>query len=379
MATEVSKKIRLSISGGNAMEYEGYRFQISYEDPSLSTKTIRLLDGENSSISGKYLNIQWGFDENENYIYTSDQDDITKNTTTSYQGSASRFSIEESAASITKKIFIRQTADPHSWGDPVYTGTGQISEIEIEGNTVTPHVDDRPGVQELDEYGIKMWYATAPNGKIFKNPSYEFSTHNTGTRDTFTIKGVDIMNLEATAYLNINLSDNTEEPDFKIYGGTHSDKHGKGDTAETRQGKCYAVGIQQDGKVTFKKEYPYHNITPDFSDKVKLADPNVKSLGSIKDKWIGLKVAAWPDKTKNLVHIECYIDMDGLDSNGKPKNNWKPFFTVEDKGQFKGDPYLKLNGSANGGDDLFYMRVDTVTRKTKLYGLTVREITPPAV
>jgi hypothetical protein len=161
----------------------------------------------------------------------------------------------------------------------------------------------------------------------------------------------------------------------KIYGGNHT---GNGDNDKTRQGRCYAFGLEQNGSPSFKKEFPHHNDTPDFSDQVKFSDPNVKKLKSLKDRWIGLKVIAWPDKPNGKVNFQCWVDDDGL-VDGKPANNWKLLFTAEDNGgNLKGEPYFEYQGSKHGGDDIYYMRIDTVTRKTKTYGLSVREIIPTA-
>ena len=62
-----------------------------------------------------------------------------------------------------------------------------------------------------------------PNGKIITEMGYKRSSHNTGTRDTFSKKGADFMNMEVTGYYKTSLSDNEEELSYKIFGGTHSD------------------------------------------------------------------------------------------------------------------------------------------------------------
>lgn len=226
-----------------------------------------------------------------------------------------------------------------------------------------------------DEYGIKKICKSASSGRVWKDLNYKYSEHNTGNRNTFS-KKADVMSMECTGYYKINLSDDDEEISTKIYGGEHASQ---GNDEKKKRGRCYCVGIQQNGEPSFKKEYPKHNETPDFSDKVKIASGMPKRINSIKNRWIGMKVIAWPDLESRKVNIQCWIDDQGLKNGDTPANDWKMWYTVEDAGNLKGEPYLELQGSKHGGDDIYYIRIDKVPKDSRspTYGLSVREIVPP--
>ena len=214
----------------------------------------------------------------------------------------------------------------------------QITQFELIGKdkTIPPVIEPPvkpPSGKGIDKYGIKMIMPSAPSNAVFEDLSYKFSEHNTGTRDTFSKKGVKIMNMECSGYYTATLSDNTEELSNKIYGGNHT---GSGSNNTTKQGRCYSIGVQQDGNPSFKKEYPQHPDTPDFSKKVAFAS-NIKKLRSLKGRSIGLKVIAYIIAKK--VYFECWIDDDGL-VDGKPSNNWFLWYTMYDDGtNLKGEVY----------------------------------------
>ena len=115
----------------------------------------------------------------------------------------------------------------------------------------------QPGEAGLDQFGITMMCPSPPNGKNITEMGYKRSSHNTGTRDTFSKKGADFMNMEVTGYYKTSLSDNEEELSYKIFGGTHSD-------SAPKQGQCMSFGMEQVGTPSFKKEWPEHPDTPDF-------------------------------------------------------------------------------------------------------------------
>jgi hypothetical protein len=179
------------------------------------------------------------------------------------------------------------------------------------------------------------------------------------------------MNLGFHGYFKTALTKQSEEYSFKIHGGTHT---GEGDNDTTKQGRCIALGLQQDGKPSFKIEFPHHNDTPDFSDKVEFFDPNFKSVGNVKDKWIGIAGFAIVDKTQNKAWYELWVDTSGL-VDGKPQNKWRPMYRVENApGKFVKDLYTENQGIKHGGQGIFYLRIDTVTYKTEVYGFKVYEI-----
>lgn len=218
----------------------------------------------------------------------------------------------------------------------------------------------------VDESGIKLLVPIKAGGKTWRKLSYKFSTHNTGTRDTFSTEIGAPMSIAATGYYNISLSDNSEELSNKIGGGNHTD-------SAPMQGRCYSIGIEQNGGPSFKKEIK-HPDTPDFSSKVTFFDPSFKSIGSVKNKDVGLAVFMLTNPSAKQVDFECWVDTSGL-KDGKPQNQWKPFYKVSDTGSnLKQAAYLENQGIANGGKGIYYMRIDTVTRKTKIIGPVVYEI-----
>ena len=228
----------------------------------------------------------------------------------------------------------------------------------------------QPGEAGLDQFGITMMSPSPPNGKLITEMGYKRSSHNTGTRDTFSKKGADFMAMEVTGYYKTSLSDNEEELSYKIYGGTHSD-------SAPKQGQCMSFGMEQVGTPSFKKEWPQHPDTPDFSNDVTIAEGMEKKQKSFKGRWIGLKGQAWINKDEKKAYFKMYLDDVGMVAN-KPANDWKLWYEYYDDGKnLEGPAFMENMGVKNGGDALFYMRIDTVTDKTDTYGLSCREIVPP--
>lgn len=222
----------------------------------------------------------------------------------------------------------------------------------------------------LDEFGIKLLATPKAGGRLITEMDYKRSSHNTGTRDTFSKKGADMTAMQVMGYYNMSLSKGSEELSYKVFGGTHSD-------SAKKQGQCYSFGAEQTGGPSLKKEYPEHPTTPDFSDEAQIQPGMPDKLKSLKNRWIGLAGIIWADKVAKEVHISVYVDDDGL-IGGKPANNWKLWWTFTDDGStMKGPAFMENQGVKNGGDALFYMRIDTVTKKTDTYGVSCREIIPP--
>ena len=227
-----------------------------------------------------------------------------------------------------------------------------------------------PPVGGQDEFGIKLLASPKAGGKVLTDMSYKFSEHNTGTRDTFSKKGADFTAMQVCGYYKVSLSDNEEELSYKVFGGTHSD-------GVAKQGQCYSFGAEQVGTPSLKKEYPKHPDTPDFSDEANIESGMPKKLKSLKGRWIGLGGIIWADQATKKVHIKCYVDDKGM-VDGKPANDWKLWWTFTDDGKsMEGPAFMENQGKKNGGDALFYMRIDTVTKKTDTYGVSCREIIPP--
>jgi hypothetical protein len=237
----------------------------------------------------------------------------------------------------------------------------------------TQCVKDVVPTGELDKFGVKKIHKDAPNAKWYDKVTYKRTMNNQSNeknipRDTFIIDGVEIMNKEITSYQKIDFI-KEDQVSNKFDGGTHSDSVAK-------QGRCYGVGVKSDGTPHLEKEYPQHSTTPKFPTKVKLFDPNFKSIGKVSGKMIGYKVCTWITPKKS-VHMELHVDLDGLKADGTPSNNFKPFWWAEDDGTWQGEPYLTNQGKANGGNGIDYLRIDHVGTKTDCKFRSVREIAPP--
>jgi hypothetical protein len=284
------------------------------------------------------------------------------------------FDVFEFSAGILAR-YIKLTAKKGSFNVTTLELLGEIKKPpEIPVPEPEPPKPDQPPspppTGALDEFGIKLLATPKPGGKNITDMSYKFSEHNTGTRDTFSKKGADFMSMLVSGYYKISLSDNSEELSYKVFGGTHSD-------GVAKQGQCYSFGCQQDGAPSLKKEYPEHPTTPDFSKKAKIEPGMPSKLKSLKNRWIGLAGVIWADQADKKVHIKVYVDDDGM-VDGKPANNWKLWWTFTDDGStMKGPAFMENMGVKHGGDALFYMRIDTVTKKTDTYGISCREITVP--
>jgi hypothetical protein len=88
-----------------------------------------------------------------------------------------------------------------------------------------------------------------------------------------------------------------------------------------------------------------------------------------------MKITAYVGKDK-FPHFECWID-DALPADKKPKNNWKLFYKCVDKNDWDGPAYTENQGIAMVVIRSYYVRFDTVTKKTVVDHISVREITPP--
>jgi hypothetical protein len=373
----VQKKTKISIKGNQQTLFndDAFAIQIIYNNAN-DVKSIQISEAQSvNTIQGNYLNIQLRFDNNENYINV--QKDANSNWGTAYHGKGSSIIIDDLKQGINKTIKVNKTNNESDWTQ-TYQGTDQVIEI-ILGELQ----DDKPKPQGSDKYGISKVYPDAPSGTFLDSPKYKWSTHNTGPRDSFWIDDMNLVNVEQTGYFKIKASTTDEQLSYKCMGGDHG---GNGDSPETRQGRCYAIGVNFDGSPHFAKEYPYHPKTPKFYNHIQLADPNFKTMGKILDRWVGIKAIHY---VKNgSVFFECWVDNEGL-VNDKPANKFKKFFTVVDDGNLKnnkgekgGEPYLENQGKANGGNGKFYIRLDMVSGgkqdPTKTHGVSIREITPPA-
>jgi hypothetical protein len=230
---------------------------------------------------------------------------------------------------------------------------------------------------------VYQQYKTKNGGKEYDENDFKTSwepEHN--NRIEYTLYKP-VLNAEVTAYIRVKADSDSDEVSLKLRGGEHNDDHAKA-------GCCYIAGVTFDGKPHLAKEYPHHEITPKFPNRVKIASGMHNSIGDIRDKWIGLKVVIY-NKDDNKVQIEEYIDTDGLEDHGnKPANNWKLWWTATDDGHWNdgqlehnhnapgGHTFMELQGHKDGGSEERVMfRLDRVSKDTKFKFASVREIDSP--
>jgi len=66
------------------------------------------------------------------------------------------------------------------------------------------------------------------------------------------------------------------------------------------------------------------------------------------------------DGGKNVL-IDVYVDSDPIDAQGKPKNNWKKWWSAKDDGTWENKPQTFF---AKGNTQKLFHRIDNVGAKT---------------
>ena len=140
--------------------------------------------------------------------------------------------------------------------------------------------------------------------------------------------------LNLTFYLN--LSSGSDEISSKLSGGTHTD-------SKAKNGRCYDIGLNQDGKrVRIRKEDPH----PSYHD----GPSHSISLGSLNGKWVGVQSLKWNEGSN--CHLQCWVDTSGSES---PTNKWSRILDDIDTGGWFESPYLHCYDSS---DSQTTIRVD---------------------
>jgi hypothetical protein len=236
---------------------------------------------------------------------------------------------------------------------------------------------------KVDAQGIVMIYAPKQGGQVVtaKETNQKESKHNTGTRSSlYSNKPYSANNGELTEYFIMDLSDDGEQNAPKLLSGGHT---GSGNNNETKQGQCYAVGVNQNGTLHLAKEYPHHPTTPKAYDKIQYLNPNWKNLGgNIRNKLVGMKIIYFPvtKNGKTGMHIEWWFDKKGLQT-GKVENDWVQMAFTEDFGDWGskfGPPHLENMGVKYNGKILgFYIRIDTPKKPVKFQNQGQHELELP--
>lgn len=223
---------------------------------------------------------------------------------------------------------------------------------------------EKPPAQGLDKEGVLMLYPTKQGGKEYYTKDYEYkrSSHGQASkpelgkipRDTYWLDDVPFMVGEYTFIGKVDFT-SPDDFSFKVGSLNHSGNDPDG------EGQCYSFGISSVGTIHMSKETPRHPKTPNFDKKVKIESGMPKSLGQIRNKTFGCKgIFQVVDGGKN-VQIDVYVDTDPLDAQGKPKNNWKKWFTAKDDGTWENKPQTTF---AKGNTQKLFHRIDNVGAKT---------------
>jgi hypothetical protein len=106
--------------------------------------------------------------------------------------------------------------------------------------------------------------------------------------------------------------------------------------------------------------------------------PKIK-LPPFKGKWFGVMVFRWNDKYDKSVNMQCWVDLYGLNRNGKPQNKWQKYVEFNDNGkklQSKGDYFDPITKNRGNKEDCHAtLRINSVEYEANY--LFVREIACP--
>ena len=145
----------------------------------------------------------------------------------------------------------------------------------------------------------------------------------TSSNDMHFLKN--ILNVEATGYFKVIKG--MDDISVKLRGGHHSDK----EPSET-SARCYVFRVGADGVgKNFAKEFPHKNGEGYFWKTI----PGGFNPGPLEYNWVGIKAITW-NEGNDKVHCECYLDLDGVNEQGKfdpEKQNWKLWYDIVDEGK----------------------------------------------
>jgi hypothetical protein len=192
-----------------------------------------------------------------------------------------------------------------------------------------------------DKFNVWCKYQTKNNNEIYMPPNLSQNKQTLGEyfQDINRIRHIgkdkketssndmhfekQILNVEATGYFKV--LQNMDDISVKLRGGHHSND-GK-DSA-----RCYVFRVGADGQgKNFAKEYPHRN-----GDGYTWRTLPVQfNPGPLEGRWVGIKAITW-NEGNDKVHCECYLDLDGVDGQGKfdpQRQNWKLWYDVVDEGK----------------------------------------------
>lgn len=232
--------------------------------------------------------------------------------------------------------------------------------------TPTPNPTPIPS-GDKDQLGILKICPDKAGGKTFTNFSLEEKERNyaSGAPSEWSCEytadlGQKLSDIEVTYYIKINgFKDETDNISTKVLGPSHQDGPGR---------SWYISEVQTDGsdKETLKTETP-HPVYFNNHQPVKF------QIGqSLVGNWIGIKVITYLINGGKDRYIATYLDTPVADINNPP-NNWREYWSVEDKGQLNHAHFIEPTGS------LVTSRIDGIKKgdAPTFKFASVREISAP--
>jgi hypothetical protein len=181
----------------------------------------------------------------------------------------------------------------------------------------------------------------------------------------------EILNVEATGYFKV--LQNMDDISVKLRGGHHSSDLPLKDSA-----RCYVFRVGADGQgKNFGKEHPHKN-GQGYSWHTL---PVQFNPGSLEGRWVGIKAITW-NEGNDKVHCECYLDLDGVNEQGKfdpQRQNWKLRYDVVDEGGKYGEDnnahQTKAAWTGLQKNSSIQFRVDAQNGKTMKYSCKGNDLT----
>lgn len=169
-------------------------------------------------------------------------------------------------------------------------------------------------------------------GQQYTNFHENFQSNGSFRLDVGVQPQLDQLNLT----FSLNLSSGSDEISSKLSGGTHTD-------SKAKNGRCYDIGLNQDGKrVRIRKENPH----PDYHD----GPSHSINLGSLNGKWVYVQSLKWNEGSN--CHLQCWVDTSG---SATPTNQFTKILDDIDTGGWFESPYLHCFDSS---DSQTTIRVD---------------------
>ncbi len=229
-----------------------------------------------------------------------------------------------------------------------------INPVPTPGPTPEPGPTPTPDTKELDSFGVKKIYPDADSKRVLTNPKIDpkIRHYASGAPDdnsiecTIDTKDKSFRDMEATVVIKNKGMEHHDRFSYKLRGPAHKDN----------QGWWYIFETSTDGKWTnesFQIEKPHpkyfkygNKITPLFNIGQDLRSANI----GIKAITVNRTVNG-----KEGVHLEQWVNLDPLTTDGKPKNEgWQKYMEVDDVGQFDKGLMLECEGT------LVTMRIDGI-------------------